>query len=80
MGGIVVISSLRVTCRPPEKLAPVRAAVALILLPQDHVSHLYSAADIANALNVAVDVDGNDTINAGVDVTLLLCAFSHEGD
>ena len=63
----------------PKKLAPVRAAVASILLPQDHVSHLYSAADIANALNVAADVDGNDAINAGVDVTLLLRAFANEG-
>ena len=64
----------------PKKLARVRAAVSSILLPQDHVSHLYSAADIANALNVAADVDGNDAINAGVDVTLLLRAFAHEGE
>ena len=44
----------------PKKLAPVRAAVASILLPQDHISRLYSAADIANALNFAADVDGNN--------------------
>ena len=64
----------------PKKLAPVCVTVASILLPQDHVSHLYSAADIANALNVAADVDGNDAINAGVDTTLLLCAFIYEGE
>ena len=50
----------------PKKLALVLAAVASILLPWDRGSHLYSAADIANALNVAADVDGNDAINAGV--------------
>ena len=64
----------------PKKLAPVRAAVALIKLPQDHASRLYSAADILNALNIAADVDGNDAINAGVDATLLLCAFIYEGE
>ena len=63
----------------PKKLAPVRAAVAPILLPQDHVSRLYSAVDISNALNIATDVDGNDAINAGVDATLLLRAFVYEG-
>ena len=64
----------------PKKLAPVRAAVASILLPQDHVSRLYSPADIASALNIAADVDGNDTINAGVDAMLLLRAFVYEGE
>ena len=64
----------------PKKLAPVRAAVASILLPQDHVSHLYRPTDIANALNVAADVDGNDAINAGVDAMLLLRAFAYEGE
>ena len=63
-----------------KKLALVCAAVALILLPKDHVNYLYSAVGIANALNVAADVDGNDAINAGIDVTLLLRAFSHEGE
>ena len=62
---------------PPKKLAPVRAVVASILLPQDHVSRLYSAADISNTLNIAVGVDGNDVINAGVDATLLLRAFAY---
>ena len=61
-----------------KKLALVCAAVALILLPKDHVNYLYSAVGIANALNVAADVDGNDAINAVVDVTLLFRAFSHE--
>ena len=46
----------------PKKLAPVGAAVASILLPQDHVSRLYSATDIASALNVIADVDSNDAI------------------
>ena len=55
--------------RLPKKFAPVRAAVASILLPHDHVSSLYSAADIANALNVAAGVDGNDAINAGIDAS-----------
>ena len=63
----------------PKKLAAVCAAVASILLPQDHVSRLYSAADISNALNIAADVDGNDAINAGVDATLLLRVFVHGG-
>ena len=44
------------------------------------VSCLYSAADIASALNVAADVDDNDAINAGVDTALLLCAFVYEGE
>ena len=56
----------------PKKLAPVRAAVASLLLSYHHVGNLYSAGDIANALNTEADVDGNDSINAGVDVTLLL--------
>ena len=60
-----------------KKLAPVRAAVASILLSQDHVSRLYNAADISNALNIAA---GNDVINAGVDATLLLRAFVYEGE
>ena len=64
----------------PKKLSPVRAAVASILLPQDHVSRLYSATDIANALYVAANVNGNNVINAVVDATLLLRAFAYEGD
>ena len=62
----------------PKKLAPVPAFVASILLPQDPVSRLYNATDIANAINVAADVDGNDAIDAGVDTTLLLRAFAYE--
>ena len=63
----------------PKHLAPVRAAVASILLLQDHVSRLNSAADISNALNIAADVGGNDAINTDVDATLLLRAFAYEG-
>ena len=51
-----------------------------ILLPQDHVSHLYSATDIANTLNVATDIEGNDAIDAGMDATLLPCASALEGE
>jgi hypothetical protein len=63
----------------PKKLAPVRAAVASILSHYLHVGNLYDAGEIANALNIEADVAGNDAINAGVDVTLLLRAFANEG-
>ena len=50
------------------------------VLPWDNVSHLYRAENIANALNVATNVCGNDATNADVDATLFLCAFAHEGE
>ena len=67
--------SARRTSHLPKNLVPVCAAVASILLLQDHVSRIYSAADISNVLNNAAYVDGNDVINAGVDATLLLRVF-----
>ena len=63
----------------PKRLGPVRVAVASILHHHLHIGNLYSAGEIANALNIEADVDGNDAINAGVDVTLLLRAFANEG-
>ena len=38
-----------------------------------------SAREIANALNVEADFDGNNAINADVDETRLLQAFANEG-
>ena len=38
-----------------------------------------SAREIANALNVEADFDGNNAINADVDATHLLQAFANEG-
>ena len=63
----------------PKNLAPVCAAVASILSHYLYVGNLYDAGEIANALNVEADVAGNDTINAGVNVTLLLWTFANEG-
>ena len=62
----------------PKNLAPVCEAVASILSHYLHVGNLYDAGEIANALNIEVNVAGNNTINAGVDVTLLLRAFANE--
>ena len=58
----------------PGVLAPVRAAVASLLLSSCHANHLYSADDIVIILNSTVNVaDGSR-----VDATLLLRAFANE--
>jgi len=62
----------------PKSLAAVRAAVASLLWPICHFDNLYTADDIANALNIAADVDGCKDANAKVDVTLLLRAFAND--
>ena len=58
----------------PGALAPVRAAVASLLLPTWHANRLYSADDIAVILNIAADVA--DGVRA--DATLLLRAFANK--
>ena len=63
----------------PNTLALVSAAVVSILGHYLHVANLYDVVEIANALNVEADDTGNDTINADVNVTLLLRAFANEG-
>jgi len=63
----------------PKRLAPVRAAVALILTPCSNRNRLYPAEDIANAINIAADVKGNAASSHGVDTTLILRAFANEG-
>ena len=62
----------------PKSLAAVRAAVASLLRPADHSGSLYSADDIADALNIAANVDGSASISTKVDVTLLLRAFAND--
>ena len=66
--------NVRLRCRLSllKRLAPVRVAVASILCHHLHIGNLYSAEEIANTSNIEVGVTGNDAINAGVDVTLLL--------
>ena len=63
----------------PKKLALVRTAVASILSHYRHVGNLYNVGEITNTPNIKADVAGNATIDAGVDVTLLLWAFANEG-
>ena len=63
----------------PKRLAPVRSAVASLLYHYCHIGNLYSAGNIANALNNAADVDGDNAINSSVDTTLLVRAFANEG-
>ena len=58
----------------PGVLAPVRAAVASVLRSPDHAGNLYSADDVALALNVAVDAVGG----ALVDVAMILRAFANK--
>ena len=53
----------------PKSLAPVRSAVVSLLRPRHHFSNLYTATDIAEALNVAANVNGNPTIDRGVDAS-----------
>ena len=62
-----------------KRRTPLRAAVALILIPCNYQSRLYPVEDIANAINIAADVNGNATISHGVDATLILRAFANEG-
>ena len=58
----------------PGVLAPVRAAMASLLLPTWYANQFYSADDITFILNIAADVaDG-----ARADATLLLRAFAKE--
>ena len=35
--------------------------------------------EISNTLNIEADIEGNDAINAEVDTTILLRAFTNEG-
>ena len=60
----------------PGVLAPVRAAVASVLRSSDHAGNLYSADDVALALNVAVDA----AAGALVDVPMILRAFANEAE
>jgi hypothetical protein len=66
----------------PKYLAVVRAAVATLLQNSRHVDSLYSVVDIDNVLSTTTDVDGNTTISAKVNATLLLflCAFAINTD
>ena len=63
----------------PKSLAPVRSAVVSLLRPRHHFSNLYTATDIAEALNVAANVSGNPAIDRGVDASLVLRAFAFDG-
>ena len=59
----------------PRSLAVVRNGVANILLSSDHSGRLYSADDVAGALNDGAAVD-ETPITARIGVTMLLRAFS----
>ena len=63
----------------PKSLAPVRSAVVSLLRPRHHFSNLYTATDIAEALDVAANVSGNPAIDRGVDASLVLRAFAFDG-
>ena len=63
----------------PKSLAPVRSAVVSLLRPRHHFSNLYTATDIAEALNVAANVSGNPAIDRDVDASLVLRAFAFDG-
>ena len=61
----------------PRSLAVVRNGVANILLSSDHSGRLYSADDIAGALNNGAAVDESPSITARISVTTLLRAFAN---
>ena len=61
----------------PRSLAVVRNGVANILLSSGHSGRLYSADDIAGALNNGAAVDENPSITARISVTTLLRAFAN---
>ena len=63
----------------PKSLAPVRSAVVSLLCPQHHFSNLCTATDIAEALNVAANVNGNPAIDRGIDVSLVVRALAFDG-
>ena len=64
----------------PKSLAAVRSAVASALLSSEHAGNLYSVVDIADALNIAADVERNAAITTKVDANLIRCAFAHPDD
>lgn len=61
----------------PKRLFVVRAGVASLLRPSQHAGNLYTVDDVAHALDVVVDVDGNDAITRNVDASLIMHAFAH---
>ena len=61
----------------PKSLATVRSAVASALMSSEHTGKLYSVMDVAGALNMAADVEGNAAITTKVDANLLRRAFAH---
>ena len=63
----------------PKSLAPVQSTVVSLLCPWHHFNNLYTATDIAEALNIAANVNRNPTIDRGVDMPLLLRAFAFNG-
>ena len=64
----------------PKSLAAVRSAVASALLSSEHAGNLYSVVDIADALNIAADVERNAAITTKVDANLIRRAFAHPDD
>jgi len=63
---------------PSTKYKPITSAVALLLKGKEHTGRLYNLKDVANQLQIAAGIEGNDNIPADFDA-LVANAFVNRG-